>query len=275
MADRMRESAMFMAYEAGAGAAHIGGGLSPIDILATLYGGILRLDSDNPEWEERDRFLLSKGHGVIGYYAALAEVGYLSLEELATFEKHRTILLGHPVKNRRKGIEFTTGSLGMGLSVGIGVALASRRQVELKRRDTLSQVYVLLGDGECNEGSVWEAFLSAPQFGLDNITAIIDRNHYQLGGETKAVMDVGDIAGKLTQFGWEVKEVDGHDVEALYEAFRAPREAGKPRAVVAHTIKGKGFSFTENNNAWHHAILTKDQYETAIKELKESKEGML
>lgn len=267
MAKKIRENALIMAVSAGAGASHFGGGLSLVDILATLYGSVLRLDKTNPEWEGRDRFILSKGHGVIGYYAALAEVGYISKEELTTFEKTGSALLGHPVMNRAKGVEFTTGSLGMGLSVGIGVALSG------KKRNKDYKVYVLLGDGECNEGSVWEAFMSASQFKLDNIVAIIDRNDFQLGGPTTEVMDIGNIASKLEQFGWQVREVDGHDIEALYEAFTSPIQAGKPLAIVAHTIKGKGFGFSENNNAWHHAVLTKEQYDMGIKELNDNYKG--
>lgn len=267
MADRMREDALFMAYCAGGKAAHLGGGLSSIDILATLYGTVMQLDPKNPEWKERDRFVLSKGHGVLGYYAALAQKGFLSRDELRTFEQDGSILLGHPIINRKKGIEFTTGSLGMGLSLGIGVSLAIRKQMEAGKRERLSQVYVLLGDGECNEGSVWEAFLSATQYNLDHITAIIDRNHFQLGGETKNVMDIGNMAEKLRAFGWDVYEVDGHDVEAVYDALQAPVKEGMPKAIVADTIKGKGFSFCENNNAWHHAVVTKEQYEKALEEL--------
>lgn len=269
MADRMREDALFMAYCAGGNAAHLGGGLSTIDILATLYGAVMKIDSRNPEWKERDRFILSKGHGVLGFYAALSQKGFLTKDELGTFEQDGSILLGHPIINRKKGIEFTTGSLGMGLSLGIGVALAIRKQLENRQRERLSQVYVLMGDGECNEGSVWEAFMSAVQYKLDHITAIIDRNHYQLGGETKDVMDIGNMADKLRAFGWDVYEVDGHDVEAMYEAFEAPVKEGMPKAIVTDTIKGKGFSFCENDNAWHHAIVTKDQYENALQELHE------
>jgi transketolase len=261
MADNMRRNALFMAVNAGMGASHFGGGLSTIDVLAVLYGGIMRLDKSNPEWESRDRFILSKGHGVLGYYSALAEVSYISKEELKTFEKSGTALLGHPVINRKKGIEFTTGSLGMGLSVGIGVGLAARK----KKMDT--KVYVLMGDGECNEGSVWEAFMSVPQFKLTNIVAIIDRNRFQLGGNTEEVMDIGDMKAKLEAFGWEVREVNGHNIEELMYAFRTPTVEAKPLAVVSNTIKGKGFRFSENNNAWHHAVLTKEQYLSAIQEL--------
>lgn len=272
LALEMRKDALLMAYHAGAQASHFGGGVSIIDILAVLYGGVMKLDRMNPEWEDRDRFILSKGHGVLGYYAALAQVGYITHDDLLTFEKSGSFLLGHPVKNRKKGIEFTTGSLGMGLSLGIGVALAMKKREEDKEKSS-NRVYVLMGDGECNEGSVWEGFMSAAQFKLNNLTAIIDRNGYQLGGETKTVMDVGDIADKLRAFGWQVTEVDGHSIESVYEALKsneANQEVSmeeKPRAVIAHTVKGKGFSFAENDNAWHHAVLTKEQYEKAKKEL--------
>lgn len=260
-AKNMRQDALNMALSAGAGASHFGGGVSLIDILATLYGTVLNYDIHNPNWEERDRFILSKGHGVLGYYAALAEAGFISKDELLTFEKTNSNLLGHPVMNRNKGMEFTTGSLGMGLSLGIGVAIAG------KKKNKNYKTYVLLGDGECNEGSVWEGFMSAAQFKLDNLVVIIDRNKFQLGGETSTVMDIGDIAGKLQQFGWQVREVDGHDIEQIYEAFTNPMKVGYPLAVVAHTTKGKGFSFSENNNTWHHSIMTKEQYEQGIKEL--------
>ena len=222
----------------------------------------MKYDIQNPQWEERDRFILSKGHGALGYYSALAESGFINKEELFTFEKDGSFLLGHPVKKREKGIEFTNGSLGMGLSLGIGVSLANR----MKQRS--NTVYVLMGDGECNEGSVWEAFMAASQYKLTNLVAIIDRNHFQLGGNTTEVMDVGDIKNKIESFGWDVREVNGHDIVQLYNAFTEPHDKEKPLAIVANTIKGKGFSFSENNNAWHHAVLTQTNYDIAIQELK-------
>ncbi len=261
LAGNIREDALLMAFCAGAGAAHLGGGLSHIDILSVLYGAVMKHNSDNPEWDERDRFILSKGHGVLGYYGALCETGYIPREELFGFEKSGSDLLGHPVKNLKKGIEATTGSLGQGLSLGIGMALG------LKEQGKSSKVYVLLGDGECNEGSVWEAFMSASQYKMDNITAIIDRNHFQLGGDTKDVMDVGNISDKIRAFGWEVREVDGHNIKEVYEALKKPREEDKPLAIVADTVKGYGFSFCEGNNAYHHAVVTKDLYETGMREL--------
>ena len=261
MSRRMRKTVLDMALEAGASSAHFGGALSIIEITATLFGSVMKYDPKNPEWDKRDRFILSKGHGCLGYYSALAEAGFLTPEDLLSFEKTGTPLPGHPVINRRKGIEFSNGSLGMGLSLGIGVALAARR------RNRHHRVYVLMGDGECNEGSVWEAAMAAAHFGLDSIVAIIDRNTLQQTGANSAIMSVGDIAEKWRSFGWDVSEVDGHDVGELYDVFCQPLTKNVPRAIVAHTVKGKGFSFSEGNNDWHHAVLTKKQYEAALAEI--------
>ena len=241
--------------------------ISIIEITATLFGAIMRYDRNNPEWSERDRFILSKGHGVLGYYAALAEAGFVPTEDLLTFEKTESYLVGHPVINREKGIEFSNGSLGMGLSLGIGVALAG------KRRNSEYKVYVLMGDGECNEGSVWEAAMAATHFKLDNLVAIIDKNNFQLGGPNSDIMSVGDLVAKWRSFGWDVVEVDGHNIGELYDAFCRVNIPKKPVAIVANTIKGKGVSFAENNNAWHHAVLTKSQYELAIAELNKELDG--
>ena len=261
MSKRMKFNLLDTALAAGASSSHFGGGLSIIDITATLYGSIMTFNSKDPEWSERDRFILSKGHGVLGYYTALVEAGFIQKEDLLHFEKTGSYLLGHPVKNRAKGIEFSNGSLGMGLALGIGVALTG------KRRNKKFNVFVLMGDGECNEGSVWEAALAAPQFKLDNLFAIVDRNNYQQTGSNADIMSVGDLESKWKSFGWHVKSVDGHNVEELYDAFTAEKKQNKPVAIIAHTIKGKGFSFSENNNDWHHAPLSKSQYEIAIKEL--------
>ena len=226
----------------------------------------MKYDRDNPEWGERDRFILSKGHGVLGYYAALAEAGFIPIEDLSTFEKTGSYLVGHPVINRQRGIEFSNGSLGMGLSLGIGVALAG------KRRNNKYKVYVLIGDGECNEGSVWEAAMASAQFKLNNLVAIIDKNNFQLGGPNSDIMSVGDLAAKWRSFGWDVMEVDGHNVGELYDAFCRIDIPEKPVVIIAHTIKGKGVSFAENNNAWHHAALSKAQYDIAIAELDKDNE---
>lgn len=264
MARRMRRRMLDMSLSAGANSSHFGGGLSIIDITATLYGEIMNLNPENPEWEERDRFILSKGHGVLGYYTALSEVGFIPEEDLETFEKNGTYLYGHPVMNRSKGIEFSNGSLGMGLSLGIGVALAGKR----KKMDY--KVYVLLGDGECNEGSVWEAAMAGSHYQLDNLVAILDRNNFQQTGSNKDIMSVGNLVSKWESFGWNVLEIDGHNISEIYDALKAVKNQNGPNAIVARTIKGKGFSFSENNNDWHHAALSSSQYEVALKELDES-----
>jgi transketolase len=267
MSRRMRKNALDMALAAGASSSHFGSGFSIIEITAILYGVIMRYDRNNPQWSERDRFILSKGHGVLGYYAALAEAGFVPVEDLPTFEKTGSYLVGHPVINREKGIEFSNGSLGMGLSLGIGVALAGRR------RNKKCKVYVLIGDGECNEGSIWEAAMAASHFKLDNLVAIIDKNNFQLGGPNSEIMSVGDLAGKWRSFGWDAVEVDGHNVGELYDAFCRANTSEEPVAIVANTIKGKGVSFAENNAAWHHAALSKSQYEIAMLELTKESGG--
>ena len=269
MALRMRKHALNMALAAGAHSSHFGGGVSVIDIVATLYGAIMRYNVGQPEWGERDRFILSKGHGVLGYYAALADVGFVPVVDLLTFEKDGSYLAGHPVMNRAKGIEFSNGSLGMGLSLGVGVCLAGYR------RNKNYRVFVLLGDGECNEGAVWEAAMATAHFKLGRLVAIIDRNAYQLGGKTGDVMDVGDLAMKWKSFGWRTVEVDGHDIGQLYDVFACVSDDGSPLAVIANTVKGKGFAFAENNNAWHHAVLTKSQYEMALAALCKQEEPSL
>ncbi len=260
MAKRMRRNLLNTSLAAGASSSHFGGGLSIIEITATLYGAVMKYDKNNPTWSERDRFILSKGHGCLGYYTALVEAGLIPAEDLLTFEKSDSYLIGHPVINREKGIEFSNGSLGMGLSLGIGVALAG------KRRNKNFKVFVVMGDGECNEGSVWEAAMSAAHFKLDNVVAILDRNNFQQTGSNAQIMSVGDLASKWSGFGWDTVEVDGHDVGQLYDALRR-NTLGKPLAIIAHTIKGKGFSFSENNNDWHHKILTQAQHELAVAEL--------
>ena len=262
MAKRMRIKVLDMALVAGASSSHFGGGLSIVDITATLYGAIMKLDPKNPKWENRDRFILSKGHGVLGYYTALSEIGYISEKDLKTFEKDGTYLFGHPVMNRSKGIEFSNGSLGMGLSLGIGVALAG------KRKNIDYKVYVLMGDGECNEGSVWEAAMAGPHYKLDNLVAILDKNNLQQTGTNSEIMSVGDLVSKWKSFGWQVFEIDGHNVPEIYETFLSVKNQNDPVAIVANTVKGKGFSFAENNNTWHHAPLSSSQYEAALEELK-------
>ena len=195
------------------------------------------------------------------YYAALNVLGIVSEEQLKTFEKDQTDLPGHPVKNNNLGIDFSTGSLGMGLSLGIGVAIA------LKRKKLNNRVFVLLGDGECNEGSVWESALSAPNLGLNNLTVIIDHNNFQQTGSNKEIMNLDSLEKKWSSFNWKTQNIDGHNLEEIYSAVK-DEEKDLPKAIIANTIKGKGFSFSENNNDWHHKIMTKSNYEEALKELK-------
>jgi transketolase len=260
MAARMRRTALDLAYSAGPNGAHLGSGLSIIEIMAVLYGGILNIDPHNPRWEDRDRFILSKGHGTLGYYTALAEAGLISSDELSTFEKNGGFLPGQPVMNMDKGIEFSSGSLGHGLSLGVGVALAG------KKRGRDYKVYILMGDGECNEGSVWEAAMAAKHYKLSNLIAIIDANDMQSDGARCDIM-AADYETIWKGFGWDVATVDGHNVNRIYETLHAGTRIDTPSVIIARTIKGKGVSFMENNNEWHHNRLTLTQYDAAVKEL--------
>ena len=240
---------------------HMGGGLSLVEILATLYGVFLKFDKDDPYWEQRDRFILSKGHGVLGYYSVLYEVDLIDKEKFFSFQTNESDLIAHPIMNLSLGIESSNGSLGHGLSMGVGLAVAARK----KSKD--NNTYVLLGDGECNEGSVWEAAMSAAHFKLSNLTAIIDYNKLQSDGESKLVMDSGDLEQKWKSFGWETFNVDGHNVNELFEAYASKYKKDKPKAIIANTIKGKGVSFMEHNNDWHHNRLTETLYNKAMEEL--------
>ena len=258
----VRKNILEMAVLAGASSAHFGGALSITEIVSTLFAHQMKIDKKNPKWEERDRFILSKGHACLAYYAALSEIGYISKEELKTFEKNDTNLLGHPVANRNLGIDFSNGSLGMGLSLGIGVAIAS------KKKKKNFDVYVIVGDGECNEGSVWESAMAAPHFKLDNLYVVIDKNNFQQTGSNEEIMNVANLKDKWSSFGWYTVELDGHNIEELYNFFNKGKTINKPKAIIANTVKGKGFSFSENNNDWHHSILSKSFYEKAMNELK-------
>ena len=258
----VRKNILEMAVSAGASSAHFGGALSITEIVSTLFAHQMKIDKKNPKWEERDRFILSKGHACLAYYAALCEIGYISKEELKTFEKNDTNLLGHPVANRNLGIDFSNGSLGMGLSLGIGVAIAS------KKKKKNFDVYVIVGDGECNEGSIWESAMAAPHFKLDNLYVVIDKNNFQQTGSNEEIMNVANLKDKWASFGWHTVELDGHNIEELYNFFNKGKTINKPKAIIANTVKGKGFSFSENNNDWHHSILSKSFYEKAMNELK-------
>tara|TARA_X000000950_G_scaffold219117_1_gene263899 strand:+ start:1883 stop:2710 length:828 start_codon:yes stop_codon:yes gene_type:complete len=257
----MRKNILSMAFAAGSSSSHFGGALSITEIVSTLFADQMKIDKSDPNWENRDRFILSKGHACLAYYSALCEVGYISKDELLTFEKDNSNLLGHPVRNKDLGIEFSNGSLGMGLSLGIGLAISAKK----KGKDF--RVYVIVGDGECNEGSVWEAAMAAPNFNLENLYVIIDKNNFQQTGSNNQIMNVDNLKSKWESFNWYSKEVDGHNINELLDVFNECNNIKKPKAIIANTIKGKGFSFSENNNDWHHSILSKSFYEKALKEL--------
>lgn len=261
LALNMRKHTMKLAYRAGSNGAHVGPALSIIDIMATLYGEVLQYQPENPFWEHRDRFILSKGHGSLAYYVALHEAGFITETELYTFEENGGFLPGQPVMNLEKGIEYSSGSLGIGLSFAIGIAMAAK----LKRQTFYT--YVLMGDGECNEGTVWESAMSASHFKLNNLIAIIDYNKMQSDGISADILDMGDFSRKWSSFGWHVIEVDGHDFLTLLDVFRFKESFEKPTVIIAHTIKGKGVSYTENNPDWHHGQVTRDLFEQAILEL--------
>ncbi|HAX96049.1 MAG TPA: transketolase [Prolixibacteraceae bacterium] len=262
MTKRMRKKILDISHSCNVNV-HLGGGLSIVDITATLYGAVLKYDINNPEWEERDRFILSKGHGVLGFYSALLEVGFISEEVFSKFQTNESDLVAHPVKNIPLGIESSNGSLGQGLSMGVGLALAA------KRKSMKHKIYVLLGNGECNEGSVWEAIMAAAHFKLDNLIAIVDNNCMQSDGNSEKVMDCGNIVNNWESFGWNVCSVNGHSIPQLYDAFVGGNIEGRPKAIIANTVKGKGVSFMEHNNEWHHNRLTKTLYEQALQEIGE------
>jgi transketolase len=230
---------------AAASRGHLGSAFSLVEMLRVLYDDILRFDPARPQWAERDRMILSKGHGCLALYAILADKGFFPREELARFCKPDGILGGHPEFGKVPGVEASTGSLGHGLSLGVGRALALRGSGH--------RVFVLDSDGECNEGSLWEAALSAAKHRLDHLTVLVDYNHMQSYGTTREVLDLEPLADKWRAFGFATEEIDGHDVRALRHALgRVPFSAGRPSVLICHTVKGKGVPFLEGNAAWHH-----------------------
>lgn len=243
---------------------HPGGGLSTVDILTVLYEKVMK---NYPEWDkspyhnQRDRFVLSKGHASATLYAVLAKRGYFPESELLTFRKMGSRLQGHPASHHLPGIEVCTGSLGQGLSMACGIALA------LKLDENPAHVFTLLGDGELQEGNIWEAFMHASHRNLNNLTAIIDRNHLQIDGTTEKIKNIEPLADKLKAFNWGVIEIDGHNVEAIYEALENSKKHDKPTAIIANTVKGKGVSFMENECGWHGKPPCDEDCRRALEEL--------
>jgi transketolase len=232
---------------AGGGRGHLGSAFSLIEILRVLYDDVLRFDPHDPDWPERDRCILSKGHGCLALYAILADKGFFDADELARFCRFDGILGGHPDADKVPGVEASTGALGHGLSIGVGMALAAR----LRGRE--HRVFVVMGDGEINEGSVWEAAMCAGKHRLANLTALVDYNHQQSYGPTAQIQELEPLGDKWRAFGFAVYEVDGHDVAFLRDVLaRLPQVPDMPTAVICHTVKGKGVSFAENNLDWHH-----------------------
>jgi len=247
-----------------ANSSHIGSSLSTADLLAVLYGRVLRLDASQPAWPERDRFILSKGHGCAALYAILVERGFFPLEWLETYYQNGSPLAGHATHKNVPGVEVSTGSLGHGLPIATGMALAAKRDAKTYR------IFCLLSDGECDEGSTWESALFAPHHRLDNLTAIVDYNKIQSFGRVKEVIDLEPLGEKWRTFGWAVREIDGHDLSAAEDALsRLPFEAGRPSCIVAHTIKGKGVSFMEDKLLWHYRSPRAEELEMALAELEQ------
>jgi len=260
LACEIRRSIFKMIYQAGGG--HIAPAFSTVEILTVLYfGGGLRYNPRHPQWEERDRFILSKGHGCAALYPVLAMAGYFEEDLLDTFCQKGTILGGHPDMHKIPGVEASTGALGHGLSFGIGMALAG------KMNGKKYYTYVLLGDGECQEGSIWEGALFAAQQKLDNLTLIIDYNKLQAMDRLEAIISMEPFTDKWKAFGWNVLEVDGHDIEALQVLFHEKPRVNQPRLILAHTIKGKGVSFMESQPLWHYRMPDESELELVISEL--------
>lgn len=257
----IRKHVVNMIYEASSG--HPGGSLSCVDILTTLYFHTMHHNPLDPEWVDRDRFILSKGHAAPTLYAILAEAGYFPIENLSSLRKIGSMLQGHP-DSKVPGVEVSSGSLGQGLSIASGLALAGKLDKKAYR------VYTLLGDGECDEGQVWEAAMLAAHYKLDNLAAIVDRNGLQIDGSTEKIMRLEPIAGKWGAFGWHVIEIDGNKIVEITAALdEAKSIRGRPTAIIAHTFKGKGISFMEWINAFHGRALSKEEKEIALKELSE------
>jgi len=269
-ARRIRVEIVRSVYHARAG--HLGGPLSAADLLAALYFHVMRIRPDQPDWPDRDRFVLSKGHSSIALYAAMALRGYFPVEELLTFDAAHSRLQGHPDMTRLPGLDMSSGSLGMGISAAMGIALGAR----LTGHDV--RAWVMLGDGECQEGEVWEAAMAAPHYRLDNLVAIIDHNNLQQYGwrgegpdERIPPQAPGELAAKWAAFGWRVLELDGHDMPAIIRVLREAEQGdGRPTAIIAHTVKGKGVSYMEGRYFWHTRMIKPEELEIALADLGET-----
>ncbi|MBQ8074319.1 MAG: transketolase [Clostridia bacterium] len=257
-ARQYRRDILDMLYECQSG--HPGGSLSCVEILQALYENVMKYDPKNPHWEARDRMVLSKGHACPTLYAILADKGFFPKEELKTLRQLGSILQGHPDMKKTPGVDASTGSLGQGASWALGYALAG------KRAEKPFNVYCVTGDGESQEGMIWESAMAAAHYHLDNLTVLLDHNGLQIDGSNDQVMGLGNICAKYEAFGWEVCSVDGHDVAAITAAIQAPR-CGKPRFICCNTVKGKGVSFMENQVGWHGKPMNQEQYEAACREL--------
>jgi len=256
----LRRDVLGMIYRSKGG--HFGGDFGVMDILVTLYNIHMNISPENPDDPDRDRFILSKGHTVVALYAVLCDRGFFPKSDLETFSQFGSQYIGHP-NNKVSGIEMNSGSLGHGLSVGVGMAVAGKMDKSDYR------IYVVMGDGELAEGTVWEGAMAAGHFKLDNLTAFIDRNRLQISGPTEDIMAQDDVKNRWASFGWNVLEADGHDIKALDAAVSQAKSCkGKPTVIIARTIKGFGFSEAENNVGWHHKIPDAEQYEAAKAELK-------
>ena len=259
LAKRIRLGIVQMTYQSGLKGAHLGGSMSVADILAMLYGEVLHYDAQHPLAPDRDRVILSKAHAAVALYAALHEAGFLTKDEIDHAMQGDSPFFEHPRMDPSHGIEFSGGSLGQGLSLGMGTALG------LKKKGISAKVYVILGDGECDEGQVWEAAAAVAHFGLTNVTVIVDDNGLQFDGRKEEILKAGDPAARWASLGYDVTVTDGHDTEALRNALLA--ESEKPRVILAKTVKGKGVRFAENEVTWHTGRLTDDLYQEAIREI--------
>lgn len=262
LAHKMRLDIVNATNATGSHGAHVGGSLSCVEILATLYSNFINLQCEN--FDERDRFILSKGHAALALYSVLKEISVITEEDFESFEMNGSLFVAHAKRNIKKGLEFSGGSLSLGLSFAAGVAYAC------KQKGYHNRVYVLLGDGECNEGLIWEALMFASFQKLSNMTVIVDHNHLQADGFIEDVLDTSSLNAKFESFGFSTSQVNGHDISELMDSFNRKTD-DRPKAIIAETIKGKGISFVENKYNWHHGTLTGSKFTRAINEIENEK----